>query len=700
MLHSLLAVLIAQVTQIGKVYDFDHTLAYVVAFLLIGVFVLIFYNRLYVFQRQEVNASRRSQNARLALILKAGKQRIWIYDPVKRHYSYLSDEGTYEEEYNPVEFSQRFDRDDFELMRQAIFDVADEKRSSAVVTVKSNAEDDEARLYYEINVSVASRDQHGHPTRLLGIERDITDKIRKQEQVNKLLMRYHTVFNSSLLDMIYYDKNGVLQDINEKACQAFGVADRDQIISEGFLLQNNPFFSGIELEQMENTRTSSIVDFGQFTDEIYQTERFGLKGKMYYDSTINPFRNAQGELEGVYMCGRDITEMVESVHRQREGALRLQQATKNVQNYISNINYALRVSGVRFVSYHPKSYTLEVSDNINETQLRLSQLRCIRLATFRFRRNVSSMLNRMDRLSKYTIAETIETEFRDKKGRQVWLMFNMVPIIDKEGNVERYFGVMRDMTDMVETERRLAVETKKAQETELLKQSFLTNMSYEIRTPLNNVVGFAELFESEHEEADEQLFVEEIKKSSNTLLLLINDILFLSRLDANMIEYNKADVDFAMVFESHCQMGWSSMSPAVRTVVDNPYERLVVDIDEANLGKVIEKLCQLSAYFTREGTVSARCEYRRGELTISIEDTGIGIDAQTLPHVFDRFVRDQREELCGTGLDLPIVQSLVQQMGGSIEMESELGKGTTVWVSIPCEAKAIAKRRVTQNMES
>ena len=700
MLHSLLAVLIAQVTQIGKVYDFDHTLAYVVAFLLIGVFVLIFYNRLYVFQRQEVNASRRSQNARLALILKAGKQRIWIYDPVKRHYSYLSDEGTYEEEYNPVEFSQRFDRDDFELMRQAIFDVADEKRSSAVVTVKSNAEDDEARLYYEINVSVASRDQNGHPTRLLGIERDITDKIRKQEQVNKLLMRYHTVFNSSLLDMIYYDKNGVLQDINEKACQAFGVADRDQIISEGFLLQNNPFFSGIELEQMENTRTSSIVDFGQFTDEIYQTERFGLKDKMYYDSTINPFRNAQGELEGVYMCGRDITEMVESVHRQREGALRLQQATKNVQNYISNINYALRVSGVRFVSYHPQSYTLEVSDNINETQLRLSQLRCIRLATFRFRRNVSSMLNRMDRLSKYTIAETIETEFRDKKGRQVWLMFNMVPIIDKEGNVERYFGVMRDMTDMVETERRLAVETKKAQETELLKQSFLTNMSYEIRTPLNNVVGFAELFESEHEEADEQLFVEEIKKSSNTLLLLINDILFLSRLDANMIEYNKADVDFAMVFESHCQMGWSSMSPAVRTMVDNPYERLVVDIDEANLGKVIEKLCLLSAYFTKEGTVSARCEYRRGELTISIEDTGIGIDAQTLPHVFDRFVRDQREELCGTGLDLPIVQSLVQQMGGSIEMESELGKGTTVWVSIPCEAKVIAKRRVTQNMES
>ena len=700
MLQSLLTVLVAQVTQIGKVYDFDHTLAYVVAVLLIGMFVLIFYNRLYVYQRQEVNASRRSQNARLALILKAGKQRIWIYNSAKRHYSFLSEQGTYEEEYNPVEFSQRFDRDDFEVLRQAIFDVCDEKRSSSVITIKGQAESEEQRHYYEMNISVASRDEHGHVTSLLGIERDITDKIRKQEQVNKLLMRYHTVFNSSLLDMIYYDRHGVLQDINEKACQAFGIEDRERVISEGFLLQNNPFFSNVPLEQMENTRTSSIIDFGQFTDEIYQTERFGLRGKMYYDSTINPFRDADGHLEGVYMCGRDITEMVESFHRQQEGALRLKQATRNVENYISNINYALQVSGVRFMSYYPQSYTLEVSDTINQTQLRLSQLRCIRLASIRFRRTVSSMLNRMDHLTKYNISETIETEIRDKKGRQIWLMLNMVPIVDKEGHVEHYFGVLRNMTDMIETERRLAVETKKAQETELLKQAFLTNMSYEIRTPLNNVVGFAELFEADHDVADEAFFVEEIKKSSNMLLLLINDILYLSRLDAKMIEYNKTDVDFAMVFESHCQMGWSTLSSAVHTVVDNPYEHLIVNIDEANLGKVIEKLCTIAGYFTTEGSISARCEYRRGELTISIEDSGIGIDPQTLPHVFDRFVRDQREMLCGTGLDLPIVQSLVQQMGGTIEMESEQGKGTTVWVSIPCEAKVIEKRRATSMIES
>jgi len=257
----------------------------------------------------------------------------------------------------------------------------------------------------------------------------------------------------------------------------------------------------------------------------------------------------------------------------------------------------------------------------------------------------------------------------------------------------RYFGLCRNMTDMVETERRLAVETKKAQETELLKQSFLTNMSYEIRTPLNTVVGFAELFEAEHDPADEAIFVEEIKRNSNSLLELVNDILFLSRLDANMEEYNRYDIDFALIFDSHCQMGWSGVSPNVKTIVENPYEHLVVNIDLEHLGKVIEKLCMNAVNYTQEGFIRAKYEYRHGELTISIEDTGKGVDQKILPHVFERFARDEENHLCGTGLDLAIVQQLVVQMGGNIEIQSEVGKGTTFWVTVPCEAKSIEMKR-------
>ena len=658
--------------------------------------LLNFFKRLFVNQRQEEDIDQKSQNLRLAMILKASKQRIWIFDMARRHYLYLSDSGKYEEVYNLVEFSRLFNRDDYEVLSQALVDVSEGKEESSVVRVRSNTP--ESERIYEINISVAGRDKRGNISSILGIQHDITNEVRKQHQVNQLLMRYHTVFNSSLLDMVFYDKDGVVLDINEKACQAFGVKDRDQVLRDKFLLQNNPMYSGVDLHLMENTRSTTLVDFSDYQDAIYQTERLGLKGKMYYDSTINPIRNAKGELEGAYMCGRDITEMVESVHRQREGAERVRRATQHVQAYIDNINYALQVSGVRFVSYYPKTFTFELSDSINEARLRLSQLRCIRLGTPRFRRTISSALNRMDHLTRYNIKETIETEIRDEKGRQIWLMFNMVPILDKEGQVEHYFGICRNMTDMVETERRLAVETQKAQETEMLKQSFLTNMSYEIRTPLNNVVGFADLFETEHDAADEAFFVEQIKTSSNTLLSLINDILFLSRLDANMIEYNKADIDFSMTFGSHCQMGWSNLPPSVNIMIDCPYESLVVDIDEEHLGMAIERLCSLSNQFYNIGNVTARCEYRRGELTLTFEDDGIGIDDETLPHIYDRFTRSKSQKLLGTGLDLPIVQSLVQQMGGTVDMESEIDKGTTVWISIPCEAKVI-KRRANLNNE-
>ena len=101
----------------------------------------------------------------------------------------------------------------------------------------------------------------------------------------------------------------------------------------------------------------------------------------------------------------------------------------------------------------------------------------------------------------------------------------------------------------------------------------------------------------------------------------------------------------------------------------------------------------MSALTLQEGYAKARFEYRRGELLITIEDTGDGIPEEAMAHVFDRFVHNVNNQLLGTGLDLPIVQSIVQQMGGTIEIESKLHQGTTAWVSIPCEVQTVERRR-------
>ena len=633
------------------------------------------------------------QKARLALIMKTSRLRLWFYDPTTRHFCYLSEAGDYEREYNPADFALFFHRDDLDKMRRIIFSICEGKMDTAKVNVRSRAEKESDCRHYEISFSVMSRGDDGLPTSLMAIQHDVTEEYQRQQKINLLLARYHTIFNSSLLDMLYYDKNGVLTDLNERACKSFNVKSREQVLDGSFLLKNNPFYSQIPLNEMTNTLTGSIIDFRDFGLPEYRLDEFGLEGKMYYESTINTIRNHQGELEGVYMSGRDISEMVNSYHRQQESLKQLQKGTDSIKQYIANIDYALSVSGVQLVNYYPHSYTFELINRETRKKLRMSQLRCIRLATMRFRRTVNSVLNRMDHLTTHGIVQAIEIEIRDKKGRQIWLLFNMVPMLDAKGHVERYFGTYRDITDMVETEQRLAVETKKAQETELLKQSFLTNMSYEIRTPLNNIIGYAGLFTGEHDESDEPFFMEQIKQSTGELLLVVNDILYISRLEANMEEYQKEQIDFAAAFEGYCRNGLSTINPEVQAVIVQPYNSLVVDIDGNHVAMIIQRLCNLACMLTTRGSITASYEYHRGELTIRLEDTGMGFAAEVIPHIFEHFTRRVGGGLIGSGLDLPIVQLLAKQMGGSIEIQSDYGKGTSAWVSIPCTASVIERKR-------
>ena len=635
----------------------------------------------------------KKQKARLALILKTGRLRLWFYYPATRHYRYLSEAGEFGPEFNPSEFGQAFHPTDLEVMRSLVFDICDGKQDSGKVKLRSRAEKESECKHYEESITVISRDENGLPTALMGIQHDVTDEYRQQEKIKKLLIRYQTIFNSSLLDNLYYDSKGVLREINERACENFNVKNREQVLDGSFLLKNNPFFNQLQFDQIEDSYTGSIIDFDKLTEERYRTEEVGLTGKMYYESAINPIRNEEGKLEGVYMSGRDITEMVNSFHRLQKSVEKLQKGTDSIRQYIANIDYALSVSGVQLVNYYPHSYTFELINRETNSKLHMSQLRCIRLATMPFRRTVNSVLNRMDHLTRRGIEQAIEIEIRDKKGRQIWLLFNMVPMFDAEGRVERYFGTYRDITDMVETEKQLAIETKKAQETEQLKQTFLTNMSYEIRTPLNNILGYAGLVTGEHDPSDEPFFMEQIKHSTGELLLLVNDILYISRLEANMEEYTKEPTDFAGAFEALCLAGLSAIKPEVQPVISQTYNRLEVDIDMKHVSELIQRMCSMACMLTSQGSIHVSYEYHRGELTFRLEDTGRGFTEEMMSHIFDHFTRDEKGELIGSGLDLAIAQLLAHQMGGTIDIQSDYGKGTSAWMSIPCTAFVIDKKR-------
>ena len=671
----------AQSENWSTVADRYHLSAYLVAILLIGVFVLIFSNRLYYYREQEVSNRAKQLNTQLALVLNSNKTEIWTYDTTKI-FTHISSETVTRTFYAPIDFSQFYNHDDFGELRTRITNVLIENSLSETLLVRSY----DGQKTYEINISVLKRDQKHHPTMLLGIQRDITESKRRGEKAHNLSLQYQTVFNSSLVDMIFYGPDGRLMDLNEKACETFMIADRESFLKKNVHINDIPSYRHININELyDSIRLSSITDIDQVKREDERIPDIKLGGTFYYEAILSPIRDEDGKLHGVMAAGRNITEMVESHHKQEEEVQLLQQTNQQIQSYIQNINYTLKASGVRIITYHPGRHELRIFSDLNKVQYSLSQIRCVSLIHASDRRRLRGLFMRMDQGKAGNISEVLHTIFRDPQKRDIYMNFSLIPMTDKEGRVTLYFGLCRDETEMKYTEMRLMEESKKAQETEELKNTFLLNMSYEIRTPLNAVLGFAELFNSPHDVEDEPVFAEEIKRNTDELLNLVNDILFISRLDAKMVEFPKEPSDFATLFDGWCYMGWSALNSQVKTAIDNPYNHLVLNIDEQHLGQVIQKICACSASYTSEGSVRAKYEYHHGELNIVLEDTGKGVRKEVLSHVFDRFVKDDQNKISGTGLDMPIVKELVEQMGGQIEIQSEQGKGTTCYVMIPCE---------------
>lgn len=677
-------------------FDPAHILAYAVAVMLIGTFFVLFHIGLIYYKEEDATREGLMKNAQLAAVMRSCNIRVWLMYPKTRTYVLLSELGTVEAEYAPIDFSNLYKHSDFDEMRRLVSDICDGHMQKATCRIRSMRMADGQRRTYDENIRVLKRDAKGSPSIIIGLQHDISDKLESQQKVNNLLMLYHTIFDSSIINTMLYDCDGYLSDINEKACETFGIRDRRILLERGISIHDVPAYKDIDIEHVYGYHMTSITDIDKERSKNgIHIPDITLSGKIYYDTIVNPIHDEQGRLLGVYTAGRSINEMVESYHRQQESTRQLKEITQQIQEYIDNINIALRVSEVRLMNYLPDTHEVEISNDLNTKKLRLTQLRCFTLVAPEHRHQVATMIRQMDRRMDTRIDLTVQTTLRDEKGRDVWLTFNIIPMKRADGSVSHYFGMCRNETEMVSMAAKLKEESRKAQETELLKDAFLQNMSYEIRTPLSAVLGFAELLNADHTPEDEQVFVNEIKQNSSQLIQLVNDILFISKLDAHMVEFHKGPTDFAMLFDAWCHQGWVNHRPEVTAIIENPYDHLLVnDIDDTNLALVIQRLCANAAAVTKEGVIRAHYVYRRNQIVIAIEDSGDGFDEAAVKRIFERFAKNKDGFDNGTGLALPIAKELVEQMGGTIEFQSEPGKGSTAWVSIPATAILSEKKEI------
>jgi signal transduction histidine kinase len=300
------------------------------------------------------------------------------------------------------------------------------------------------------------------------------------------------------------------------------------------------------------------------------------------------------------------------------------------------------------------------------------------------------LMNMMDHRKATLLNQNMKTRLRKKGGIPVYLQLHLTPMTDEQGNVKDYYGLGRDISEQMAYEQRLREEMAKAQEVEQVKAAFLKNMSYEIRTPLNAVVGFAELFNLDHKVEDEPTFVEEIKRNSNYLLMLINNILYLSRLNAHMVEVQTKEVDMAECFTTHTVIGWEGrVQEGVNTEIDLPYEHLVIESDEQLLAHLIENLASSSARYTTVGRIKASLSYFDKKLTITFDDTGRGMDEREKIAAIGDVGNGNDTE---TELKIAICAQLAELLGGHLAIESELDRGTTVAVTLPAQATTIERK--------
>jgi PAS domain S-box-containing protein len=289
--------------------------------------------------------------------------------------------------------------------------------------------------------------------------------------------------------------------------------------------------------------------------------------------------------------------------------------------------------------------------------------------------------------------DAYEIRVHNKRGELKWWLISGAPRYDDKGNWVGSIGIHLDITEQKNLELELQAARESAEHSAKAKEDFLANMSHEIRTPMNAIMGMGRQMEKTALNPQQRFFLETINKAADHLLVVINDILDMSKIDAGKLNIERIGFKPDKMV-AHCMevMRHKAEEKGLKLIIKvSVQESLVLLGDPYRLTQVILNLLSNAIKFTEYGYVTLSCECVNtidniSTLQFKVTDTGVGMDEKYLSTIFEKFSQENSttaRKFGGTGLGMPICKSLVELMNGHIIVKSEKDKGTEVIITMP-----------------
>ncbi|MDB0798212.1 ATP-binding protein [Phocaeicola vulgatus] len=506
----------------------------------------------------------------------------------------------------------------------------------------------------------------------LGNMISICMELRRSESEARMEKTFlQNIYKNLPVGIELYDKEGFMIDLNDKEVEIFGLQHKEDVL--GLNLFDNPL---LPQELKEKLKTGNPLDMSF----KYDFDRLGGYYSTSRTSTINliskfaPLYDALGNLINILLINIDNTETTNAYSKIQE----FEEFFTLIGNY-AKVGYA-HFNALKCDGYAVNSWYRNVGEKEGTP---LNEI--IRVHSHFHPDDRRMMLCFFDQvLMREASHLRRDVRILREDGTYTWTRINvMVRDFHPEDGIIDMVCVNYDITELKETEQKLIAARDKAEELDRLKSAFLANMSHEIRTPLNAIVGFSNLLAETEEMEDRKQYMAIVQENTELLLQLISDILDLSKMESGTFEFVNSDTDVNLLCEEIVRTLRMKAPAGVELMFKECLPECHVWADKNRLNQVISNFINNALKFTSSGSIILGY-YRQtdGYLRFYVRDTGMGIPKNKISSVFDRFVK-LNSFVHGTGLGLSICKSLVEQMGGTIGVESEEGKGSCFWFTYP-----------------